>query len=414
MGGLQLRLAAVALAGCYSPKNVADCELSCSANDCPGGFRCDTAIGLCRAAGATGACHPADAGLPIDTPDGPAGCWNGFAPTNYDPCVTLTFPPLENDVMIMTGAVIDTDARTITLVAGGGTSPLGVGYLFGGAPEVTMVHVNIFVVGPTAKVTVVGAHPLLIAAEDNIEIDGRLDGTTANGGDHDCPIVPTDNNEQIGPGGEGGGYGTAGGNGGDGFNGNQVTGPAGMVANGTPTISPLRGGCGGGAGGDGTGSTGGAAGLAGGGIELSSATIVTTSGTIYSDGGGGGIGEIFMTGSSGSGGGGSGGAILIEAPTVVFAGNPEVCAVGGGGAGGAENVPPGPATAGSGCTPGIGGRSMTTSMSAGGDGGTTGPGRDGDVSLGMIGATGGGGGAGRIRIRSNAQTGNALVVPPAT
>ena len=163
---------------------------------------------------------------------------------------------------------------------------------------------------------------------------------------------------QIGEGGGGGGGRTAGGNGAP-SNG-ATFGAGGAMCTNYPSITPLRGGNGGGAAGVDAATSpdtvhGGVGGGGGGAVALVAMESIMLSGTasIAVPGGGG---ETAASG-DGGGGGGGGGAILIESPVVTVSG--ALTANGGGGAGpGGTN----------------GSRGHTTDGNAAGAGSFTGPG----------------------------------------
>jgi hypothetical protein len=280
-----------------------------------------------------------------------------------------------------------------------------------GVPELFVLRVRDFVVGPNTRLSVSGTRALVVVASGEINIEGILEVSAAGasggpgghgGGDRSAAgagagggsggasggTLATDSG-----GGSGGGSGAVGGSGGVGGS----VGPAGGGAGTTDrTLHPLFGGSGGG-GGAGEGDAGGGG---GGAVQLSAARRIQLSGSIIAVGAGGGRGLAPIVSDFGAGsGGGGGGAVLLEAPEVVVTGSIALGGGGGGGAGGSPNgvnlydgaaglpgQPNGVAAA--------GGGAGVTSEGRGGNGGSIGavaqPGGSGDYNGG-----GGGGGVGR-------------------
>jgi hypothetical protein len=219
-------------------------------------------------------------------------------------------------------------------------------------------------------------------------------------------------------GGSGGGFGSEGGDGGDSSSGSAVTGGA---TAGTSTLTPLRGGCPGGAGGTGTSVAPGGGG--GGAIQLAVAGTLELRGVIVASGGGGQPGNGT---SGGGGGGGSGGAILIEAAEVAASPSAVLAANGGGGGGGKSrsSTAPAPVAGADGvagtATAAGGGSPAADGAGGGGAAVATGPATDGAAGSysvsgnGYGGGGGGGGGVGRIVLRGAETCAPSGVYSPAT
>jgi hypothetical protein len=203
----------------------------------------------------------------------------------------------------------------------------------------------------------------------------------------------------VSNGASGGGFGTTGGAGGVDSNSSAPVPPpsAGGIANGSPELVPLRGGC------EGAGAFDVRGGGGGGAIQFVSGRALRLSvGSVVHVGGGGGIAgalgreENTTTPVWGPGGGGAGGGILVEAPTVELGDATMLLASGGGGGGygACAPVPTGAdaevdvESARGGACP------FALPAAAGGNAGA--PGQD---NIGGS-AGGGGGGLGRIRINT--------------
>jgi hypothetical protein len=273
-----------------------------------------------------------------------------------------------------------------------------------------------------AVVTVTGKHALAIYSTGDVTISGTLaapakgldpgPGGYAGGLTNGADGAPCSGGEGLGGGnsgsysngGGGGGHKAEGGTGGkhDSSTATKVGAGGGTV--GSAVLTPLRGGCGGGAGGGPdtyiqTGD-GGYGGGGGGAIQIVANGTLTVTGVVTAPGAGG---EGAHYG-SGGGGGGAGGAVLLEAVTISVTGA-GILAVNGGG-GGAGTTGPSVADA----PDGQDGTS-TTSRAGGGAGGDAGGdgGRGGAryVETGEDGGDqtdGGGGGGAAGRVRCNAPT----------
>lgn len=297
------------------------------------------------------------------------------------------------------------------LPAGGGlcTWPVGARPVLaanqtGNGPQVVVFTASSLRVAPNAEVQFVGRRAVVMQIHGDALIEGfinlrPIDETLPGAGADSTACQQGQGsvgNQGDREGGGGGGFREAGGSGGR-------IGNNGGSSNGNDTLTPLRGGCSGGAGiaaADG--------GLAGGALQLSvlGTLRIVDGGTIAAPGLGGPGGLPNRPGS----GGGSGGAILLQARSLVLS-NAYVTANGGsGGQGGNGSVPTGPRPGNS----GLAGALQSAQVASGGQGGnccgglggaggagTTRPtgGADGDTSGNNTPSGGGGGGSqGRIRL----------------
>jgi len=275
------------------------------------------------------------------------------------------------DLDLSTGGslvVIDTDTGEIAGLAGqirdaviGMDESTGTAFTVveqPGGPELAVFSTGTFTVPAGVYVGVIGARPLVVAAEGAVTILGRIDagahGEAGGSGGFDGGAPGEDGAGDGGgrvgvleqgcspfcaSGGGGGGFGGRGGDGGAvvwalGDESGTVAGGLGGIVYGEASLSPLVGGSGG-AGGtlseEDRPEIPGPGGGGGGAIQLVSAESVTIGdgGVIAVPGDGG--GETLRGGGSG---GGSGGAVLIEAPDVTISSLGVVAANGGGGSGG--------------------------------------------------------------------------------
>jgi hypothetical protein len=297
-----------------------------------------------------------------------------------------------------------------------------------------------FTLAQGSSLTIVGSQPVILAVFGDANIAGRIDASATGtqpgpGGNLNCPAGAGQNGDDgssagglgnfpTAEGGGGGGFGSSGARGGEGGNDPPEQGAGGGLE-GAPNLSPLRGGCPGGAGGNShNDDLGGGGGGGGGALQISVAGMMSISGSLSAAGGGGAGGGGQE---AGGGGGGSGGAILLEAATLVV----DAAAIlavngGGGGAGHDQGNNDDPAAAGD------DGQHDTTARAPGGAGangagsggagaafegsataGANGTNRQ-EAVLGIMnpgdGAGGGGGGVGRIRLRGA----DSCVQPPGT
>lgn len=300
------------------------------------------------------------------------------------------------DVALSAGAVIDTDAGTIT--DGDGTV-IDVPDFQVTAPA-GGVAIRVFAVKSLsiADATVTGARALAIVSDGDITIAGHvrvLAGAMTSGAclgrGSSCDQPSGGSLAGACGGGGGGGFGGIGGAGGKATAGSYSgVGGAGGSTSGNERLVPLRGGC---AGGNLNNSDPGGAG--GGAIQLVSRTLVTLDQDAPSA-------FVDAGGESSQMGGGSGGAILIEAPHVVVPSGTGLVA--NGASGGCIDMEGSPGTlSGTSATGGLcsnganfadGGRGSGLTLPNGGNGD--------DISKPALESLyvggGGGGGAGRIRV----------------
>jgi hypothetical protein len=266
--------------------------------------------------------------------------------------------------------VIDTSRGTI-----GGTTADESGFQYftvdqeGGGPTLAVFVLTNMKIQASSVVQVVGALPLVLVVQQDMDIFGQLvvavDNEDAAAGGFSC----TPSGEGAGP---GGGAATTGGGGS--FCG--IGGDGGGSPYGGPELVPLIAGSSGGSQGDRA-----SGGAGGGAIQLVAGIQITIGmGATVSVGGGGAAYD------DGWAGGGSGGAILLEAPSVTMAGT--LAANGGAGNEGCRT---------GGCddaTNGLGSGRAAEGVEGAGSGSAA------DLVDGEPG-DGGGGGAGRIRINSD-------------
>ena len=343
-----------------------------------------------------------------------------------------------HDVCLMpqptTDLMISADRAVNTAMVGGTNCDTIIAQPGGGA-SLCLIAAKTISIAATAKVTAIGANPLLLIASDAINVAGTIDVASrlsmmpGAGADTTCASPDgadnlTFNNGQGGGGGgggAGGSFGTAGGNGGAGRSFDGKPNPPGGQAPGPIAPTSLRGGCAGGAGGEADGGQGNGNGGGGGGaVALIAGSSLTIAGIINASGSGGAQGTDGVYASGGAGGGGAGGMITLDAPTIAVTG--QVFANGGGGGGGGGNDP---------ANHGQPGNTASTALTAatGGNGGSGGGGRGGDgfggtnnaanganaTNSGFCAGGGGGGGAGIIRVYGPAPSSlGGMISPPAT
>ena len=369
-----------------------------------------------------------DAARPIDgPPDGPGAtgdtgndplCGWGYMPTNFDPCM-LAGSPADLHVTAGQQTSIDPDnpgLPTTRVTQGDGSM-------------IAVIHLKSLTVDNNGELAIGAATDLagvVLAVDGDAMIMGDIHvaGTDdpAACGNEGGAAGANSGNTVDGAGGGGGGAGAAdGGDGGDGNGGAKGAKGAKGAHKDNPMLSPLRGGCPGGAGGltAGSSDTAAAGGAGGGALEISARGAVMNSGKIYAYGEGG-------TGapdhSEGGGGGGAGGGILLEGVTVATSG--VVCADGGsGGEGGGLTSKGNDGTVSmcTGVTAATTPKVLNTLGGDGGDGGYAGTTTGGTGGAGLHfnsanpngGGGGGGGGVGWIRLHaiSNAPTADGVVTP---
>lgn len=323
-----------------------------------------------------------------------------FIPSNVD---LALLDPTAPDVLLSGEAPFDTE------VCGGSTFPQTVIVTQVRGTEVCVAQTGALTVDLGARLTIVGARPLVVLSAGPVVIAGDIDvsayGRTAGAGGALGSTANGDPGAGSNPGGEGatngsfedgagGGGGQCGAGGPGGTGGDADGGAGGGVVEAAWELSPLRGGSGGGAG----RSDSGHGGAGGGALQISSPVSITVEGQIFAGGGGGGGGQSGGRYGAG-GGGGSGGAVLLEATTVTVGSTAGINASGGGGGGSAS----GSSDDGTAGQDGAlnwnggerGGRAGSTFGSHGGrgGGGATPDGSSGGSNSGT-GANGGGGGGG--------------------
>ncbi len=223
-----------------------------------------------------------------------------------------------------------------------------------GVPGLSVIALDSLRVTKGTKLLVEGSRALAIYTRAGLDIEGEVvlpaAGFKAGAGGRKGGVAGTNGVTCYGGEGRhglnsssvaratGGGGGGRGGPGGSGGYAGSLLGGKGGITHGAANLTPLYGGCGGGAGEGrhanlgGLGGMGGSGGGGGGALQLSTNGNLTISGSINTGGAGGG-GAPY---NGGGGGGGSGGAILLEAAWVKVTG--EVAANGGGGGSGAGSV----------------------------------------------------------------------------
>jgi hypothetical protein len=316
------------------------------------------------------------------------GCGSGgatcasFTPSN-NLASALASAASAASVEIPAGAVVDTDAGTITGTMVDSTIVMvqAIAIRVFAAPSWTLPSIQIR-----------GDKPVAFVASGKITVNDTLDASAGltNGfapgaglADESCAgqslEVAMCGSAYCGPGAGGGGGGTQGGNGGE-----YMSGAAGGGAIATG-FAPLVGGCsGGGESGLGAPATG------GGGVQLVSATEVDLDALVDVSG----AGAVGV----GGGGGGAGGMVVIESPTISISATGGIRAIGGGGGGGCG-------TDGTDGSAGAAGGTCTDATQNGGKGGngasiasSGGNGTAGDNANVLYG--GGGGAVGRARLAS--------------
>ncbi len=420
---------------CYSP-TPGDCAYSCAnAVGCPAGLSCNA--GMCRAAGATGACAIGDGGnhdgREIDALafDAPTSC--GLDNITYINVTRANMNSPGAAWTVSSNQTYDTDTGAST----GGAPPIG--RLNGGTTGPRFILVSAFSMDPTKRLTISGSTPLIIASTTKIEVQGTIKWAPFKGIDiyGNCPSPSGNGQGSCATGGGAGGTGsTLGGVGGAGGTATATFGlpDAGIGSNasagGTPGMtlqdgtlsgSGFSGGCQGGAAGA---IANGAGGGGGGGLELVAPSVVISGGVSVA--GGGGDPGATASCAIGGAGGGAGGGLLIDSCAVSTLQGSVLCAAGGGGGGGGS-VAGSPATKGLngdsgpglgsepfGCNGGNGGMGGVVGNGGGNGGGLMNPGAPGgSPNTTMFPGGGGGGGAGRIRVSAGYFQSKGLVNPRA-
>jgi hypothetical protein len=322
----------------------------------------------------------------------------GYTPSNF---TAATYAPPAG-ATTNCNATYSSTTHTFTVGACTGTVPtIQSGIAQAGGPNVDILVFSSLTIASGSTLTLTGGSPVILAVYGDATIAGNIiaDGmpgaaasgpnpaTSGPGGNWQCGTsVGGIGSSGHNSGGGGGGAAGAGGKGGNDSSSN-AGGTAG-ASRANPSITPLYGGCPGGAGGDYGAASGKSPTYPGGGggaVQISAAGTLSVSGTISAQGGIGasGISTVGNNHYPGGAGGGSGGAVLLEGNSVSAALSTTLV---NGGPGGANGVVPN-INAG-----GPGGSSGTPS----GGNGTSGPGGNPINS----GGGGGGGGYGYLRVNS--------------
>jgi hypothetical protein len=263
----------------------------------------------------------------------------------------------------------------------------------------------------TNAIAVTGSKPLVLVAVDKLDVVGTLSAaSTRTGGevigasaDYSGCDKGTPPTAASAAGGAGGSFGGNGGDGGDGIanNGHGTHGAS-------QTASALRGGCVGQAGAAVAGGTGGPAGHGGGVLALVANGSITVEGIVNASGEGAGGG---VHPSAGGGGGGAGGLIVLDAPTVSATGS---IFTNGGGGGEASGVTGNDGVAGN--DPTVAGATATNGATSGGQGGAGGVNATAAGAGGSVAGHAGGGGGGSVGViklyRATSISGGTVTPPP--
>jgi hypothetical protein len=343
--------------------------------------------------------HDAAVDKPLTPPSCVAGL-AGFHPSNLP--ASLAIPAGLPTVTQSVNTIFDTDTLTFnTAIAADGGAPVAMQVTLGDGRKAAVLFFQSYTLATGFTLTVRGEPPLIIAANDTIQINGTI--TTGQsptnqwyGGGAAAPATNARGglcalNNCAGGGGAGSatpalemgsGGGAFCGKGGAGSIPNADAGvpAAGGLPYGTPELVPLVGGASSGS----TNSIVGQSNHGGGALELLAGNVLTVdSVAVINMGGGADVSEYAV-------GGGSGGGILLEAPIVNLKG--ALTAAGASGAayhGVGQNGPVSLAAAVGGSN-GIGGAGSSATSINGGNG----------TVMGTADFGGGGGGAGRVRINT--------------
>lgn len=331
----------------------------------------------------------AGAGLGAATCDSMFNC--NLTPTSLFPYTPSNFTeaqlPADGGVALRVDAGATLNSDTPSYSGPGGMPPFTVITPPGGSPTL-LVRVSSLTVDNMAVLNITGARPVIFAVTGDITINGGIRARNSDPALAACGDGAPGDATTIGGG--GGGFGSAGGKGG----GATAVAGDGGIANGVPSLEPLRGGCSGG-----TASTT-VGGAGGGAIQLSAAGTLTVNGVVTAPGRGG--AGNSANDNNGGGGGGSGGGLLLEGAIISVTAAARLTANGGGGGAGSDNQNAGPGSDGAEltATPAPGGPDV-----AGTNGG--GAGAAGAIAAGNgiqrmtnDGSGGGGGGVGRIRLNA--------------
>lgn len=325
---------------------------------------------------------------------------SGFHPSNLP--ATLVIPSGLPTVIQSENTVFDTDTLTFaTPIAADGGGPVAMQLTLSDGRKAAVLFFQSYTLATGYMLTVRGEPPLILAANDTLEIDGTVntDQSPTNqwyGGGAPGPAAVARGgicalNNCAGGGGAGSTNATLEiGSGGGAFCGKGGAGSildpdagvaaAGGMPYGVPELVPLVGGASGGS----ASAIVNQANHGGGGLELVAGTSLTIEATAVINMGGGADMEAYAVG------GGSGGGILLEAPTVNLKGALVAAGASGSGYHGAGQNGSAMLTGAIGGGSGIGGVGSSATAINGGDG----------TVMTTANFGGGGGGAGRIRINT--------------
>jgi hypothetical protein len=346
-----------------------------------------------------------DTGSGSDT-GGNGVCPWSYTPTNFDPCAL----PSPAELHVTADTTLDTQTTTLPKLSRmqSDSSPL------------TVIHLTTLAIDAGTTLTLQGT-AVVLAVDGNADVAGTIVVAAGNDDPNQCDAAmrgsPGQDSMNQNGGGGGGGGGAGDGDGGDGGDGaGTMAGSKGAKGKkNNSTLSPLRGGCRGGAGGRNNAAGSGAEpGRGGGGLQIATNATLTITGTGFIDaagrGGSGGIARV------GGGGGGAGGGIFLEGPTVLVMAAAHLCADGGsGGEGGGDT-----AIGNNGRTSPCSGAAGATTIFQGTYGGAAGGGGyyvtpSGGNALSSSGFDGGGGGGGGgvgwIRLKSPGASNTGIVTP---
>lgn len=337
-------------------------------------------------------------------------CWS-YTPTNFDPC-TLAAPATAQMISSPTTINLATTSLPKTTVTQSDST------------TVTVLHLAALTVN--ASLTISGSTPVILAVDGDVIINSTIVVTAGRDDAAFCTGLfgiagQASGNNSSGGGGGGGGAGA--GDGANGGNGNAsqsgTGGGKGNKLDNVTALSPLRGGCRGGAGGGNNSVSGPAGGAGGGGLQIAAQGNLTINSSGKVDAGGEGGAQAGIR--EGGGGGGGGGIVFLEANKITINAAGTVCADGGSGAEGGGGLQGGAGGNHSPCT-GIARATTLKVTTYGGSGGSGGyvssvTGAQGTNATGDgAGGGGAGGGVGWIRVRSVTPatiSGTAIITPAA-
>jgi hypothetical protein len=356
---------------------------------------------------------------------GPCVSWQAL---NVDPCAAPLGTPAP---LQLSPGVYTLNADDATVTGDASLTLPGALVVQANGPMARVINVTSLDIAANANVLVTGTHPVIFVVHGDAAIAGsliasaRTDADTATkvagpGGDGAtaCAIGVADSGGGTsgmggGGGGGGGGYGDDGADGTDGSDPSHGAHGGHGKANGVAAITPLRGGCPGGAGGADAVVGGPAQGRGGGALEITALGTISVTGTLAAGGSGG---ATFSGTHTGGGGGGAGGAILLDGDTAIVLDTAKLCANGGGGGEGGQILSTSAGGQPAACAPlpALGG-AINGDGGDGGDGGYAGTAAvKGGPAKNGAGGGGGGGSFGRIRVHGRTMrtvNASAIVTP---